>query len=183
MYCHLWYGLYNIIKKYFKSRKHHIGWSVVQWLVGGTLWFVWLMQDGANIVVFIPRQQSLVHFIIFAATIFFGLGLLFYLRSDKIQEVVSEKVRISDVRAATLVDFTYVLMLIQKLFISKVPMSTTWVFLGTIGGREIAVNLARKKDGNANKRKAIGLIGKNFMNASICLVISVALAAAANPGI
>ncbi len=177
----VWYGLYNIIKKYFKSRKHHIGWSVIQWLVSGALWSVWLMQDGANIAVFLPRQQSLVQFIIFASTIFFGLGLLFYLRGDKIQEVVSEKVRISDVRAATLVDFTYVLLLIYKLFISTVPMSTTWVFLGTIGGREIAVNLARKKDGNSHKKKAIGLIGKDFTKASIGLVISVALAAAANP--
>lgn len=65
---------------------------------------------------------------------------------------MSEKVRISDVRAATLVDFTYVLLLIYKLFISTVPLSTTWVFLGIIGGREIAVSLARNKLGNRHKK-------------------------------
>ncbi|HSI68704.1 MAG TPA: hypothetical protein VK941_00610, partial [Gillisia sp.] len=106
----VWYLSYNFIKKFFKSRKFHKSWTVVQWIVSGTLWGVWVMQDGANIAVFLPRQLDLVQFIIFSATIFGGLGLLFYLRGDKIQEVVSEKVRISDVRAATLVDATYVIL-------------------------------------------------------------------------
>ncbi|HMQ07875.1 MAG TPA: hypothetical protein PKC30_11280 [Saprospiraceae bacterium] len=179
----VWLSLYRMIKKYFKSRKHHGGWWVIQWLVSGSLWAVWLMQDGANIAVFLPRQQSLIQFIIFAGTIFFGLGLLFYLRGDKIQEVVSEKIRISDVRAATLVDFTYVLLLIYKLFVSTVPLSTTWVFLGVIGGREIAVAFARKKNGSKHKYKSVRMIGKDVGNAGIGLMVSVALAAGANPGI
>ncbi|MGF1639210.1 MAG: hypothetical protein ACFCUU_19190, partial [Cyclobacteriaceae bacterium] len=161
----------------------HIAWTIVQWFVSGTLWAVWVMQDGANIAVFLPRQQTPFQFVIFASTIFFGLGLLFYLRGDKIQKIVSEKVRISDVRAATLVDFTYVILLIYKLFISTVPMSTTWVFLGVIGGREIAVNLARKKRGEKHKFKALLMIGRDFGYALLGLFISVALASGANPAI
>jgi hypothetical protein len=179
----IWYFGFNTIRKYFKKRKFHIGWTVAQWVVSGTLWSVWLMQDGANIAVFLPRQLGLWQFIIFSGTIFFGLGVLFYLRGDKIQQVVSEKVRISDVRAATLIDFTYVLLLIYKLFISTVPMSTTWVFLGTIGGREIAISLSRNKKGIKHKRKALRLIGRDFLYASIGLVISIALASGANPTI
>lgn len=179
----IWYFAYNLIKTYFKSRKSHPAWSVVQWTVSGTLWSVWLMQDGANIAVFLPRQLSLTQFIIFAFTIFAGLGLLFYLRGDKIQKVVSEKVRISDVRAATLIDFTYVLLLIYKLFISTVPMSTTWVFLGIIGGREIAVSLARKKRGKNHKMKSVRMITRDFTYAMIGLLVSVIMASAANPQI
>jgi hypothetical protein len=179
----IWYFAYDFISRYFKKRKFHKGWMVVQWLVSGSLWAVWLMQDGANIAVFLPRKLELYQFIIFVGTIFFGLGILFYLRGDKIQEVVSEKVRISDVRAATLIDFTYVLLLIYKLFISTVPMSTTWVFLGTIGGREIAVSLSRRKKGTKHKRKALKLIGRDFLYATLGLVISVALASGANPTI
>lgn len=179
----IWYFAYNLIKTYFRSRKSHPAWSVVQWTVSGTLWSVWLMQDGANIAVFLPRQLSLTQFIIFAFTIFAGLGLLFYLRGDKIQKVVSEKVRISDVRAATLIDFTYVLLLIYKLFISTVPMSTTWVFLGIIGGREIAVSLARKKRGKNHKMKSVRMITRDFTYAMIGLVVSVIMASAANPQI
>ncbi len=179
----VWYLGYRLIKKYFKSRTMHIGWSIMQWIVSGALWAVWVMQDGANVAVFLPRQQTGFQFFIFAGTIFLGLGLLFYLRGDKIQRVVSEKVRISDVRAATLVDFTYVILLIYKLFISTVPMSTTWVFLGIIGGREIAVSLSRKKKGKKHKIKASKMILRDFSYAMIGLVISVALASGANPAI
>ena len=179
----VWYLSYNAIRKFFKSRKAHTGWMAVQWIVSGSLWAVWVMKDGANIAVFLPRHQSLFQFIIFAVTIFLGLGLLFYLRGDRIQEVVSEKSRISDIRAATLVDLTYVLLLIYKLFISTVPMSTTWVFLGVIGGREIAISLARKKKGKKHRKKAFKLIARDFIYAFLGLIISVALAAAANKSI
>jgi len=179
----IWYLSYNFIKKFFKSRKTHQAWTIVQWTVSGSLWATWVMQDGANIAVYLPRQQTPVQFIIFAFTIFIGLGLLFYLRGDKIQRIVSEKVRISDVRAATLVDFTYVLLLIYKLFISTVPMSTTWVFLGVIGGREIAVSLARKKLGKKHQTKAFRIILRDVIYALIGLLISIALASGANPGI
>ena len=179
----LWIAGYNLIRKHFKKRKHHISWMVVQWVVSGALWSVWLMQDGANIAVFLPRRLDLFEFIVFTATLFFGLAILFYLRGDKIQEVVSEKVRISDVRAATLIDFTYVLLLFYKLVISTVPMSTTWVFLGVIGGRELAISFARKKAGTKHKKKALRMIGKDLLYAIIGLTISIALAAGANDAI
>jgi len=179
----VWYLSYKAISKFFKSRKFHKSWTTIQWVVSGTLWAVWVMQDGANIAVFLPRQLDLFQFIIFALTIFLGLGLLFYLRGDKIQKVVSEKIRISDVRAATLVDLTYVILLIYKLFISTVPMSTTWVFLGIIGGREIAISLSRKKKGKKHRKKAGKMIFKDFAYAMIGLGVSLALAAAANESI
>jgi len=179
----IWYLSYNVIRKYFKSRNTHVAWTAIQWTVSGTLWGVWVMQDGANIAVFLPRQQSGFEFIIFAATIFLGLGLLYYLRGDKIQEVVSEKARISDVRAATLVDFSYVILLVYKLFISTVPLSTTWVFLGIIGGREIAISLIRRKKGKQHKVRALKMVGRDFSYAMIGLFISVILASGANKGI
>lgn len=179
----IWYFGYYFIKKYFKSRKTSKVWTIVQWTVSGSLWATWVMQDGANIAVYLPRQQTPLQFIIFALTIFIGLGLIFYLRGDKIQRIVSEKVRISDVRAATLVDFSYVLLLIYKLFISTVPMSTTWVFLGVIGGREIAVSLARRKKGKKHKVKAARMIFRDLAYATIGLLISIALASGANPAI
>lgn len=179
----VWYFGYNYIKKRFKKRKVEPYWMVLQWLVSGILWSVWVMQDGANIAVFLPRRLDGWQFFIFCAVIFSGLGLLFYLRGDRIQKVVSEKARISDVRAATLIDFTYALILIYKLFISTVPMSTTWVFLGLIGGRELAINYARIKKGKKHKKKAVKLIGKDFLFASIGLIISLILAATVNPAI
>jgi hypothetical protein len=179
----VWLLAYRAISKYFSSRSVHPAWTVVKWIVSGALWSVWIMQDGANIAVYLPRKLELYQFIIFSGTIFLGMALLFYLRGDKIQGVVSEKTRVGDMRAATLIDFTYVLLLIYKLFISTVPLSTTWVFLGIIGGREIAIGLARKKVGALHKVKALKIIGKDFLYAMIGLFISLALALGANPSI
>ncbi len=179
----IWYLGYNLIKKYFSQRKTNPAWTVIQWIVSGCLWSVWVMQDGANVAVFLPRRLDTLQFLIFGGTIFFGLGLLLYLKGDKIQRIVSEKSRISDVRAATLIDFSYVVMLIYKLFISTVPMSTTWVFLGVIGGREIAISLSRIKTGYTHKFKALRIILKDVGSALIGLLISVILAVGANPNI
>jgi len=179
----VWYFGYQFIKRHFKSRQHSFAWTIAQWAISGSLWAVWLMQDASNIAVFLPRRLDIFEFIAFAGIIFAGLGLLFYLRGDKIQGVVSEKIRISDVRAATLIDLTYVLMLIYKLFISNIPMSTTWVFLGIIGGREIAMSLARNKEGNLHKKKALRMTLKDMLYAGIGLIISILLAIGVNDSV
>jgi hypothetical protein len=62
-------------------------------------------------------------------------------------------------------------------------LSTTWVFIGLIGGREIAINLARDKEGHSHKWRSLRMIGKDFTNAFIGLIISVILASGANPAI
>lgn len=59
-------------------------------------------------------------------------------------------------------------------------MSTTWVFLGVIGGREIAVNLCRIKKGKDHKLRAAKLIFRDLGYALLGLVISIVLAAGAN---
>ena len=48
---------------------------------------------------------------IFAKVIFFGLGMLFFMGGEKIQEVVNEKSNVVDVRAATVLDFIYAIIL------------------------------------------------------------------------
>ena len=62
-------------------------------------------------------------------------------------------------------------------------MSTTWVFLGIIGGREIAISLARTKKGKKHRKKAGRMIFKDFSYAMIGLFVSIALAAGANSSI
>ena len=135
------------------------------------------MQDMANIAVVLPRSLNLDQFVLVASTVFFGLGLLFYLKGDRIQEIVTEKSDIIDVRAATVVDFIYACLLYYLKIISSIPISTTWVFIGLLGGREIAINF-RKIDGD--KIRAIKLLVKDTMYAFIGLLVSVILAISIN---
>ncbi|MBL4619795.1 MAG: hypothetical protein JKX88_06835, partial [Marinicaulis sp.] len=53
--------LSNTLEKFFRKtehQQHHPIWVVLQWLTTAYLWSVWLIQDFANIFVFLPRQLS-----------------------------------------------------------------------------------------------------------------------------
>ena len=47
-------------------------------------------------------------------------------------------------RSATLIDLLFGLCLLYKAFLSSFPLSTTWVFLGLIGGRELALRIKQQ---------------------------------------
>lgn len=171
-----WYGLDRTISHRWPGRAHP-AWEVAQWLTSGFLWAIWIMQDAANIAIYLPRQLNVGELLAFVGFLFVGLGVLFYLRGDTIQRVVDEKSEVTDIRAATLIDLVYALILLVFQGISTVPMSTTWVFIGLLGGREIALSLARRGELRASgrmARKDIGLAG-------IGLVVSILIAVTVNP--
>ena len=172
-----WYLFTRIARNYFKAKPWK-GWVVFQWMATGLLWSVWLMQDASNIAVFLPRQLNVWELLLFVGFIFFGLGLLFYLRGDKMQKLVNEKSGITDVRAAMLVNLVYTLILFYFKNVNNIPMSTTWVFIGLLGGREIAMSLARKDLGKRKKllQQSIKFIKKDVNHAFIGLLISITLA-------
>ena len=47
----------KLAKKHFTGEAK-FGWTIAQWITTGTLWSVWLMQDAANIAVYLPRSMS-----------------------------------------------------------------------------------------------------------------------------
>ena len=96
----VWFTLSKQFEKRFTGKAHPL-WRVGQWITTGTLWSVWLMQDAANIAVYLPRQLSFIEFLGFSLPVFFGLGLLFKMGGEKVQEIVDEKSKVVDVRAAT----------------------------------------------------------------------------------
>ncbi|MEQ9439978.1 MAG: hypothetical protein RIG62_13065 [Cyclobacteriaceae bacterium] len=178
----VWLIVSNLTRRYFVG-KPHIGWAVAQWITSGTLWSVWLMQDAANIAIYLPRALSISQFLGFASIVFLGLGLIFYLKGDKIQQIVNEKSEVTDIRAATLIDFVYALILIYKLTISTIPMSTTWVFIGLLGGRELGIRLREQVNTKERRKRIKGafrMIGKDVGLATIGLIVSVILAMAVN---
>ena len=141
--------IFMIISQWAKKRfvgKAKFGWTIAQWITTGTLWSVWLMQDAANIAVYLPRSMGFGEFFAFAAIIFVGLGLLLYYKGGRIQKIVTEKSVVTDVRFATIIDFIYCIILFYFKLYSQVPMSTTWVFIGLLGGREVA--MAIRQAGN-----------------------------------
>lgn len=176
----VWYVLYGLLEKIFKGKPSAF-WMPLQWVISGSLWAVWLMQDAANIAVYLPRSLEVSGFLAFIGIIFLGLGVLFYLRGDRIQQIVTEKSYVTDVRSATIIDGVYAVILWYFKGVSVVPMSTTWVFIGLLAGREIAMSITDSRGKGKPMRHSLLLIGKDAGYATIGLAISIILAVAINP--
>lgn len=150
-------------------------WVVLQWTSTAFLWSQWLIQDLANIYVFAPRQVDLSWLLGSILFLLMMQGFIYYHRGGHIQQIVTRKTMTGDVRSATIVDFVYGLILLVFKEWSHMPMSTTWVFLGLLAGREIAMTMQL---GNRPLKDALKLIGTDAFKAFTGLVISVALALA-----
>lgn len=123
-------------------------WTVAQWCSTGFLWAMWLIQDFANIYVYLPRELSLTQLLLSLLMLLALLAFIFYSKGGAIQKIVKSKTNTMDVRSATFIDLIYGVVLFIFKEWSNIPMSTTWVFIGLLAGREIAFkyNLNGKMD-------------------------------------
>ena len=153
--------------------KQRVAWTMFQWGATAFLWSNWLIQDLANIFVYLPRELQLREFAL--ATVFMMLlhAFIFYFRGGAIQKIVESKSHTTDVRAASMIDLLYGVILFVFKEISKIPMSTTWVFLGLLAGREIAMALRVR---NRSGKEAGRLVLSDAAKATTGLAISVILA-------
>jgi len=145
-------------------------WVVLQWVTTAVLWSVWLSHDLANIAVFLPRELSFYALVVCVVVLVSGLGFMFYHRGGRIQRIVLEKTGTRYVRSATIIDFCYALVLLVFREVSNVPMSTTWVFVGLLAGREFAV----KRQG-----QVFPVVAKDFSKMMVGLAVSVVIVWAA----
>lgn len=169
----IWAFLSKTIQHLFHSdfdNYNKTRWRILQFIVTGGLWSIWIMHDMANIVVFLPRQVPTTSLLMVLVYLFFTVGFIMYHRGGRIQKIVSEKVLVKDIRQATIIDFIYAIILIIFKEWSHVPMSTTWVFLGLLAGRELAYKHYLSSD--KSTQDVIYLISKDFFRAGLGLLIS-----------
>lgn len=172
----LYLAISKVVEKYFIdhpiSRRGKSLWVPLQWLSTGFLWSQWLIQDFANIYVYLPRNLSSWGLIISLLILLFLLGYIFYSKGGAIQEIVKAKTNTVDIRSATIIDFTYGLILFYFKELNNVPMSTTYVFIGLLAGREIAIRYRLSKKVEKNTFK---MIGTDFAKIIFGLAVSIAL--------
>lgn len=155
-------------------------WTALQWLSTGFLWSQWLTQDLANIFIYLGNPEELSPWMfVFALVVIVGmLGYIFYQRGGAIQGIVRAKTNTDDIRSATFIDLYYGLVLlffkynVLGLWEAKMPMSTTWVFLGLLAGREIAM---RYQLGPKPDRQLGLMIFSDIGKAALGLIVSITL--------
>lgn len=163
-------GLIFLISRKFGNASY---WVILQWVTTGYLWSVWLIQDFANIFVFLPRQISAFEAFAAMTVILLLLGYTFWNQGGPVQKILRVKTAVTDIRSATLIDFIYACLLFLFKEISAIPMSTTFVFLGLIAGREYGFALLNKAVGIARTTR---LTASDASKAFIGLVISIDMA-------
>jgi phosphate/sulfate permease len=168
----IWYFISDYIEKTTKNINEK-KWTILQWLATGYLWGVWLSHDLANIAVYLPRKLPLDYFLGFIFFSVIGIYYIFYKKGGAIQNIIKEKTNTTYIKSATIIDFVYATILFIFKEVSNIPMSTTWVFIGLLAGRELAITYALNK----HKIKTVyPLIFKDMFKVFFGLAISLLLA-------
>ena len=148
-------------------------WVVLQWSSTAFLWSQWLIQDLANIFVYLPRQLS-ISWLLFGVLVLVAMqGYIFYTFGGVIQKIVLSKTDTTDIRAATIIDFIYGIVLLIFKEVSNIPMSTTWVFLGLLAGRELALSMYLA---DTDFKRTVRNVSMDALKALSGLIVSVILA-------
>ncbi len=169
------YVIWVVVSRWLDEAKpvkeeHKAFWRVGQWITTGFLWFTWLSHDIANIAVFLPRTIPVDLMFVISTVFVGGLWWMFREGGGKIQNIVLEKHNTRYVRSATIIDAVYWLILFFFKELNDIPMSTTWVFVGLLCGRELAMATVTGKE----KFKVVfPLIGKDFLKMMVGLAASV----------
>lgn len=135
------------LEKFFRKtehQQHHPIWVLLQWMTTAYLWSVWLIQDFANIFVFLPRELSALEGFTAMLAIVALLAYTFANSGGPVQKVLRSKTAVTDIRSATIIDFMFASLLFYFKELNNIPMSTTFVFLGLIAGREYGFALTQK---------------------------------------
>jgi len=147
-------------------------WRNAVWVSSAYLWAAWLSHDVANIAVYLPRQLDITLLLIVVAYFTILLFYIFYIQGGAIQKVVLDKTGTRYARSATIINTIYAVILYYFKELNDLPMSTTWVFVGLLCGRELAISTMNKE---YKFKYVFPLIGKDFIKMIFGLSISVGI--------
>lgn len=147
-------------------------WIVLQWFSTAYLWGQWLIQDFANIYIYLPANINGFTMAMSLIAMLVILAVILKIKGGAIQKVVSSKSNSSNIRSATFIDFIYGSVLLFFTTFNNIPMSTTWAFIGILAGREIAL---RNKVYVETLREGWKMIGQDFIKVTFGIILSISI--------
>ena len=173
------YICWIVISKFINEKFDEVttGWKIAfwrnaVWVSSAYLWAAWLSHDVANIAVYLPRQLDITLLLIVVSYFTILLFYIFYIQGGAIQKVVLDKTGTRYARSATIINTIYAAVLYYFKELNDLPMSTTWVFVGLLCGRELAISTMNKE---YKFKYVFPLIGKDFVKMIFGLSVSVGI--------
>jgi hypothetical protein len=120
----------------------------------------------------LPRQLDISLLVI--VLIYFSILLfyIFYIHGGPIQKIVLDKTGTRYARSATIINIIYAVVLYCFKELNDLPMSTTFVFVGLLTGRELAISTMNKE---YKLKYVFPLIGKDFLKMIFGLSVSIGI--------
>lgn len=117
-------------------------WFFLQFISTGIVWSVWLVLSSCNFVVFLPRVFELKELILIMFVGIVSICLILLDNGGKIQEIVNEKSDIN-IKSSVVFNFLFSFVMLFIQCVSKIPITSTWMFLGILAGRELAITVSK----------------------------------------
>jgi len=140
------FGVFYESKSNDSISRKSIFWRMAQTFTTALLFSTWLMHDMVNIAVFLPSGFGLEIMLLISVLFTLGLGYTFYINGGPVWNIVTKKTSTNEIISATMIDLVYFVILLVFKEWSNIPMSTTWVFVWLLAGRQFAIRAINRID-------------------------------------
>lgn len=149
-------------------------WFILQFISTGIVWAVWIVLSTCNFVVFLPRIFGLKELLLFMSVGVVSTCLILFDNGGEIQEIVDEKSDIN-IKSSVVFNFLFAFVMLFIQYVSKIPITSTWMFLGILAGREFAITVSRDGIfGSSYYRKCFVKVWSDLRSAIFGIVVSLA---------
>eukprot|EP00801_Mesodinium_rubrum_P005036 Mrub_05039.p2 GENE.Mrub_05039~~Mrub_05039.p2 ORF type:complete len:376 (-),score=78.73 Mrub_05039:53-1105(-) len=167
------------IKEFLTCEEKPVWAYVVQYVCTTYLWCLWLMWELCVFGVYLRRQLEVWELAMTVAWLVVLMAVVAYNRGERVQTVVEKKTNTKNMREASLMDLLYGTILFVFKQRIKIPMSTTWIFLGFLAGREFGIAITDFTC--ARLTSALKMTGWDALMAFLGFVVSIIALLIQNP--
>ena len=166
--------LYTKYKNLLSDEKTDTGkiWIVAEYVSTGILWFSWLTVSLCNFVIFLPRKFDITDIVLLSSIGIVTIYCILISNGGEIQKIIDQKSDVKNIKTTVIFNslFAFTLLFIQHL--DNIPITSTWMFLGVLAGRELAISVTTKRLAGEKYRLCLAKIWKDLRLAIIGIILS-----------
>ncbi len=149
-----WNILYVKFKKFLRKKDNYQFWRIIEYISIGILWYCWLNTCVSSFMVFLPPKLYLEHLILLLIIGSIVISIVTILRpEDKMEQIVEEKTDVKNIMSSVLFNILHSVVLLTLKLNSKVPIATSWIFIGLLDGRELGITTRKANNFSDPKYK------------------------------